>query len=170
MQRSSRPWCAAPKSSCRDRARAGLNRPTSNSHNKYYGNLRDIAEHSQYVTMKRRGLLLRPLVLLRDEPVEQPHAPARAPARIDLGLRRVHRRAGKIDMRPGSVLDEELDEGCRRARAGPAPADILDVGVLGLDHLVVGLVERHAPDLLPCRGACIEQFCREAVIIHEEPG
>ena len=50
------------------------------------------------------------LVIVGDEPVEQPDAESRAPALIDLVCRRTHPGAGDIKMRPGRAVDEALEE------------------------------------------------------------
>src|SRR5262245_27525654 len=88
------------------------------------------------------------LVAVGDQAVEQAHAPARGPARVDLVAGGVHGGAGDVEMGPGGVLDETLQElgGCDRPAV--AAADVLHVGVLAVDQLVVGLGERHAPDPL----------------------
>ena len=61
--------------------------------------------------------------------------------------------AGDVEMRPGRVADEALEELRRGDRAAVAAAGVLHVGELGIDQLVVGRPERHAPDRLAGRGA-----------------
>src|SRR5262245_45313032 len=80
--------------------------------------------------------------------VEEPHPPTRAPARIDIAARGIEGGARDVKVHPGRVLDEALDELGAGDRSAEAAADILHVGVLAVDQLVVGLGERHAPDLL----------------------
>ena len=72
-------------------------------------------------------------------------------------------------MRPRRVLHEGLQEGRRRTGARPTSAQVLDVGVLGLDHFVVGLIEWHTPHLLPCRRSRSEQIVGEFVVVDEQP-
>src|SRR5690242_11604387 len=99
-----------------------------------------------------RSLLLSFLVMLRDEGIQQPHAPAGTPALVRVVAAAVHRGTGEIDVAPGRVLlDEALQEGCRGCGTRPAPASVLHVGVLGIHHLVECLVERHAPDFFAGR-------------------
>ena len=81
-----------------------------------------------------------------DQPVEQANAVARTPAVVDVGLRRAHRGPGDVEMRPRRVVDETLQELRRGDRTAVAPAGILHVGELRVDHLVVFGTERHAPD------------------------
>ena len=92
------------------------------------------------------------LVIVAHETVEDAHTPARAPARlarIILAAHAAHRRAGDVDMAPGLVIDEALQELRRRDRTGEtALTDILDVGILGLDVFLLVRAERHAPDRL----------------------
>src|SRR5262245_47191277 len=75
------------------------------------------------------------LVMIAHKWVEQPHAPARAPALVDIGLRRAHRRAGDVEMRPRRRADETLEELRRRDRTAVTAAGILHVGELRVDHL-----------------------------------
>ena len=62
-------------------------------------------------------------------------------------------------MRPGHLAHEPLQE--HRARGGARlarPADVLDVGDLGLDVLGVGVAERHPPEPLADRLAGRDQL------------
>ena len=78
------------------------------------------------------------LVIFGDQAVEQPDAPTRSPGLVDLVRRRTHRRAGDVEMRPGRIVDEALEELRRGDRAGVSPAGVLHVGEFGIDQLVVG--------------------------------
>src|SRR6266571_1564812 len=95
--------------------------------------------------------------MIPDQPVEQPHAPAGTPARIDVGWRRPERGAGDVEMRSGRLVDEALQELRRGDRSGVAPAGVLHVGEFGIDQLVVIGAERHAPYPLAGRGARLQQ-------------
>src|SRR5262245_21974898 len=46
------------------------------------------------------------LVVIRDQLIEQPYAKARAPALVDVVLRRAHAGAGNVEMCPWSLLDK----------------------------------------------------------------
>src|SRR4029079_7536257 len=94
-----------------------------------------------------------PLILVGDQPVEQPYAEARSPAAIDLAVDRRHGGAGNVEMRPGrSFLDEALQELRGGDRAAPLAARVLHVGDFRVDHLVVFRPERQAPPFLACGG------------------
>src|SRR5690606_32123058 len=90
------------------------------------------------------------LVVGRDDPVEQPDAPTRGPALVDLVAVRVHGRAGNIQVCPGgcAILDETLQELRRRDGTAHTAPDVLHIGVLAVDELVVRGSQRHAPDVL----------------------
>src|SRR5262245_34589381 len=109
--------------------------------------------------------------MIGDQPVEEADAPAGGPTLIELAARRVHGGAGDIEVRPGGVLDEALDELGGGDGAGvAAAADVLYVCVLAVDQLVVGLVEGHAPDLLPCASAGALDLLGQLVVVGEEAG
>src|SRR5262249_20583735 len=121
------------------------------SHNQYYGKTRHSQPLSQELTEERllttSQLFVALLVAVGHHTVEQTHAPSPGPALVDLVARRIHGVAGDVEMRPRGVLAEALDELRRGNGAGvPSAADVLHVGVLAVDLLVVGLVERHAPN------------------------
>src|SRR5262249_28286214 len=84
------------------------------------------------------------LVILGDQPFEQAHAETRAPALVDVGLRRAHGGAGDVEMRPRRLVDEALQELRRGDRAAVAAAGILHVGELRVDHLVEFPAEPHS--------------------------
>src|SRR3984885_2886541 len=110
------------------------------------------------------------LVGVRHETVGKTDAPSRTPGLIDVGRRRTHRRARDVDMRPGRLLDESLYQlrGGDRA-AGTAPG-IFHVGEFGVDHLVIGRAERHAPDLLARSLARGREPLSKLVLIGKESG
>src|SRR3954471_10480762 len=85
------------------------------------------------------------LVMVGDQPIEEPDAPSGAPASVDFGLRRTHAGAGDIEMRPRRLVDEALEKLRRGDRPGATPAGILHVGKFRIDELVVFGSERHAP-------------------------
>src|SRR5882757_10302783 len=87
-------------------------------------------------------------VVIRDQPLQQANAKARAPALIDLGFRRPHRRSRDIEMRPWRAVDETLQELGGGDRAAMAAAGVLHVGKLRIDLLVVFGRERHPPEPL----------------------
>ena len=92
-----------------------------------------------------------------DEAVEEADTEARGPAVVGFGLRRIHRGPGDVEMDPGHVLDEALDELGAGDGAGSPAAGILDVGDLGIHRLVVFLAERHPPHGLASRDAGRDQ-------------
>src|ERR1700733_2632152 len=55
---------------------------------------------------------------------------------------------GDIDVNPGGVFGELFEEHGGRARASPTRADVLDIGVNGLELVAVFVVEWHVPHLL----------------------
>src|ERR1700722_2031532 len=114
---------------------------------------------------------IRPLfVVIGDQPVEQAHAPARAPGLVDFARRRSHADAGDVEMRPGRAIDETLQELRRRYRAAMAAGGVFDVGEFGIDHLVVDGAERHPPDLLAGGDARLNEARRQFVIVGKEAG
>ncbi len=62
------------------------------------------------------------------QPIEQTHAVTRAPALVDVALRRAHAGAGDVEMRPSDFIHEALDELSRGDRAAVASAGILHIG------------------------------------------
>src|SRR6202007_2292170 len=86
-----------------------------------------------------------PLVMLLDQPVEQAHAPARAPALVDIGLRRIERGSGNVEMRPWRLVDKPRQQLRRSDRARPAAPGVLHVGEFRVDHLVIFRTEGHTP-------------------------
>src|SRR3569833_1297314 len=87
------------------------------------------------------GEVIPPLVLiiLRDEFVEDADTPTGAPARGQRFLLAVlEGDAGDVEVGPGAlILDKTLEELGRRDRAAISPADVLHVGDLGAQQLVV---------------------------------
>src|SRR5262245_18675041 len=124
------------------------------SHKVYYGKLPD----EPIALGRERNPPSVTLVVIGDQPVEQPDAKSRSPASIDLAVDRRHCRAGDVEMRPRrSVLDEALEELRGRDRAAPLAARVLHVGDFRVDHLVVFRTERQAPQLLAGRVARFDQ-------------
>src|SRR5215203_2649899 len=111
-----------------------------------------------------------PLVVILHQPIEEAHAPARRPALVDLVLGRAHGRTGDVEVRPGRLVDEALEELRRRDGAAVASACVLHVGELRVDELVVGRAERHAPDLLARGLARGRQALRDLVVVREQAG
>src|SRR5207237_2738100 len=72
-------------------------------------------------------------VMIGHQPLQQANAVARAPAVIDVGLRRPHRGAGDVEMRPRRVVDEALQELRGGDRTAVTAAGILHVGKLRID-------------------------------------
>lgn len=93
---------------------AGITPDTHRSHNIYYGKQHVISKSFQLVVTlgaaRDQALLVRLFMVIRDETIQEPYAPAGAPARIDVVAGAVHGRAGQIDVGPGRVLDEALQE------------------------------------------------------------
>ena len=81
-----------------------------------------------------------------DQPAEQPDTIARATFRHGLGSLVSPRLAGDIKMRPGCVSDEPFEDSCRRDRPACRTTNVLHVGDMGFELLVIGLAKRHAPD------------------------
>src|SRR5215203_5380374 len=77
-------------------------------------------------------------------------------------------RAGDVEVRPGDAVGELLDEGSGGDGAGLAPADVLDVGDVGLDLLGVLLVERQLPELLADLPARLDDFVDQLLIRAED--
>src|SRR5579864_5733678 len=97
------------------------------------------------------------LVALAYQPIEQPDTPAgRALGHGGCVFLRPGD-PGDVEMRPWHVVDEALAELRADDAAGVAVADILDVGNVGIDQLVVSLGERHAPYRLARHLAGFEQ-------------
>lgn len=68
--------------------------------------------------------------MIRHQFIQEPHAPARAPAFVDVAGARIHAGAGDVEMRPRRLVgDEALDELRRGDGATPArTAGVLHVG------------------------------------------
>src|SRR3954447_17488879 len=82
------------------------------------------------------------LVVVSDKAVQEPDAPTGTPASVYLGVRRAHCGPRNVEMRPGRIVDEALQELRRRDRAGMAAPGIFHIGELGIDDLVVGRPQR----------------------------
>src|SRR5512144_1365219 len=82
------------------------------------------------------------LVINGDQPVEQAHAKAAGALRHGVAVLLRPGDAGDVEMRPRRLADEALEELRGGDRAGAAVADVLHIGNVGLDDLVVFLAER----------------------------
>src|SRR5437764_14900147 len=72
-------------------------------------------------------------IIVRDQPLEQPNAIARAPALIDVGFRRPHCRPRNVEMRPRRIVDEALQKLRRGYRAAVTVTGIFHVRELRID-------------------------------------
>src|SRR5262245_8917839 len=108
------------------------------------------------------------LVVVGDQAIQEAHTPARAPALVDVVAGGVHGCSGHVDVGPGRVLDEALQELGGGDGAAVASADVLHVGVLAVDQLVVALGKRHAPDLLAGRLAGGRQLGGQPLVVGEQ--
>ena len=107
--------------------------------------------------------------MLSDETVDQPHAECGGALRDRRRVLRAPGHAGNVQMRPGHAIGEALQEARGGDRTAGAPAHVLHVGDLALQHLVVGLAQRHAPQLLAPGGAGRLQVLRERLVVAEHP-
>ena len=104
------------------------------------------------ISMPRRGRRFNSLkyllffVVVLNHLVQQPDTPAAAPAPVDGGFLGAHGGAGDVQVNPRNIVDEALQELGGGDGAGFAAADVLHVGKVGIDHLVVRLAQRHTPD------------------------
>src|ERR687889_2166814 len=78
--------------------------------------------------------------------------------------------ARDVEVRPRDAVGELLDEGGGGDGAGLAPADVLDVGDVGLDLLRVLLVERQLPELLADLAARLDDLVDESLVCPEYAG
>src|SRR4051794_41461813 len=115
--------------------------------------------------MSRTSASCRPayllLVIVRHQPIQETHAKARGPTLVDVALRRAHAGAGDVEMRPWRLVDKAQEKLCRGDRAGVAATDILHVGELRFDLLVIFGPERHPPQPLAAGEAGLEQSLGE---------
>src|SRR5512135_165427 len=97
--------------------------------------------------------------MVRHKSIQQPHAPPRTPALVDIGLTRVEASTGDIEMRPRRlVINKALDElGSSNGPTPPAAASVFHVGKFGINHLVIFGRERHAPDQFAGFNASLRQ-------------
>ena len=72
-------------------------------------------------------------------------------------------------MGPGRLADEALQHDRGVDAVTPAPAVVLHVGDVGLDALVIGLIERHAPQPLSRGHASGQQLLGQLVVVGEQP-
>ena len=109
------------------------------------------------------------LVAARHQPVEQAHAETRGALAGQRQVARGPGDAGDVEMRPGHVADELLQEdGTGGAARLAAPPDILDVGDVGLDVLLVGLAERQPPQQLAGLLGRRQQLAGQRLVIAEQ--
>ncbi|EAP76608.1 hypothetical protein ISM_17120 [Roseovarius nubinhibens ISM] len=108
--------------------------------------------------------------MIRHQPVERHHPPARrALGRMRrVGLDRGH--PGNIEMDPRrSVLHETLQELRRGDRARSPPADVFHIGNLALEHVVIGLAQRHPPRALALGLGGAQELVADLVVIGKDP-
>src|SRR6185295_12776680 len=113
------------------------------------------------------------LVVVRDQAVEDAHAPAGRPGWLKRAVvPGTPRGASDIKVGPGAtIVDEALQELCGRDRTGIARrADILHVGDVAVELLVVARPERQAPHRLGFGLAGSINLLRQVVIVGEHPG
>src|SRR5947207_5535721 len=78
---------------------------------------------------------------------------------------------GDVEMRPGHIVDETLDElGADNAAGAAVAGDVLDVGGIAVDRPVVAVAERQPPDRLADGLASGDQPLGQLVVVGEEPG
>src|SRR5207245_1370012 len=117
------------------------------------------------------GCALRLLVVPGNELVEEAHAKGGGSFWHGRGVLGRPRRPCNIEMRPGDIVDEALEElRADDASGSTTAADIFDVGGVAVDIAVVALVEGQPPDLLPDGFARLEQPARELVIVRKQTG
>src|SRR5690606_25928280 len=116
------------------------------------------------------SLCLRAAKSLRDERVERPQGEAcrsfRTPRLVALVP------AVEVQVQPGHPgLHEALEEQRRRDRPGKAVAgNVVEVGNLGLEPAVIGLVQRQAPQGVALPFAVAQDGCRKLLVIGKEGG
>src|SRR4029079_12769676 len=76
-------------------------------------------------------------VVLRHQPLQQPHTPTRTPALVDIALRRRKAGAGNVEVRPWRLFDKARQNLRGGDRAGVAPTRVLHVGEFRIEFLVV---------------------------------
>src|SRR5512132_128814 len=109
-----------------------------------------------------------PLVILGDQPVEQAQAKAAGALRHGVAVLLRPGDAGDVEMRPRRLADEALEELRGGDRAGAAVADVLHIGNVGLDDLVVFLAERQPPHRLAGGRAGLGDALGEVVVVGEQ--
>src|SRR5690242_13319784 len=112
-----------------------------------------------------------PLVMIGDEPFEEAHAEGGGAFRNGRRILLRPSGAGDVEMRPGYVVNEPLQE-LRRSDAArlATAADVFDVSRVAVHHSVVSIGERQAPYFLSHLGAGGDKALRQLVIVGEEPG
>jgi hypothetical protein len=75
---------------------------------------------------------------------------------------------GDIEMDPGSVFDEFLEEHCCGHGAAPASAGVHDVGDGGLDHLGVFGIDGHAPHFFAGALEGLGESVEEILVVAED--
>src|SRR5690554_4177134 len=106
-------------------------------------------------------------VVVADQAIQEADAVAGTPRAIDLRLWRAHRGAGNIEMRPWRFANETLQKLSGSDGAAVTATDILHIRVLRIDQLVIGGIERHAPDALGGQETCRSDLRCQIVVIRE---
>src|SRR5665213_2198945 len=120
---------------------------------------------------RSRSRSLRPvgLVIRGDEAIEQAYAEGGGALRNGRLVLRRPSRAGDVEMCPWQLVDEALDEGGGGDAARvAAAADVLRVGGVAIHHLVVGIAQGHALQLLAGFLAGGEETLRQRVVVAEQ--
>src|SRR5262245_44486693 len=102
--------------------------------------------------------------------VQQAYAKRRRPFRRQRPILRAPGHPGDVEMRPGLIVHEALDELRRRDGSGRAAADILHVGDLRPQLFVVVVVQWHAPDFLADGETRRGQSLTKRVVVTEHSG
>src|SRR5436190_16018397 len=110
-------------------------------------------------------------VVVRDEAVEEAEAKGGGAFRHGRRVLFRPRHPGYVEMRPGHVVDEALEELRADDAAGATVAgDVLDVGRVAVDRAVVAVGERQPPQALADRSAGRREALGERVVVGEKPG
>src|SRR5689334_3604528 len=112
------------------------------------------------------------LVVIFDQAIQEPHAPTRAPALVDVGLTRVKASSSNIQVRPWHlVINETFDELRRCDCSSPSAApSVFHIGEFGIDHLVVFGRKGHPPNQLAGFDARFVQPVDELIVVAEHSG
>src|SRR6476660_10514307 len=105
------------------------------------------------------------LVIFCHQPIEETHAKARGPALVDVALRRAHAGASYVEMRPWRLVYKAQENLCCGDRTGVAATDILHVGELRFELLVIFGPERHPPQPFAGGEPDLEQSIGELIVV-----